>query len=113
MQRGPTNTICSVSLHLQSNVQETADLLGKRQSKSSVLLHLQSYVQEIAVLLLQDSANAESHARLNQLASETSVLIGIIKSLNPQAFSVFNGGDKGQAGSPGLDKTFYSKLAVS
>lgn len=76
-------------------------------------MHLQSYVQEIAVLLLQDSPIAENHDRLNQLAAETSVLIGIIKSLNPQAFSVFNCGDKGQAGSPALDNTFYSKLAVS
>lgn len=49
---------------------------------------------------------------MHQLTSETSVLIGIIKSLNPQAFSVFNCGDKGQEGVPALDTAFYSKFAV-
>ena len=83
------------------------------ESRSSLLLHLQSYVEEIAVLLLQDSPSAECRALLDRLTSETSVLIGIIKAMNPQAFSVFNCGDKGQGGTPGLDDTFYSKLAVS
>lgn len=73
---------------------------------------LQSYVQEIAALLLHDNPSPEVQASLNQLASETSVLIGIIKSLNPQAFSIFNQADSAQEGNPGLDRIFYCRLAV-